>query len=187
MSMRGSWLLLLIFAFTGLGFACGKKEEVARPEQKSLEVKGSDYNNSLPGEEGMKNAVRGYVQAVIDANLSDRHFQFLEKYATEKEAKRVFIFIKPDRERNLAMYMRVNKLSFDNISSSESTNFVDTSEHWDFQYLAIKTSKPTDPVRSIRYKLRYHLIRDGDRWMVSKLEEREKSKTGEYIPPRWKM
>lgn len=182
MAMTRNSFLVLVVGLAMLLPACGKKEE-----GKAVEVKGPAYDNSLPGKEGMKNAVLGYTQAIMDAHLSDRHIKFIRKYATDKEAKRVFVFINTDRERGLAMAMRLNKMTFDNISTSENLNLVDTSENWDFHYLDIKTSKPVEPVKEMRYKLRYTMMREGEKWLVAKLKEREKTLIGEYDPPRWSL
>lgn len=180
--MKAAFPILLIILI--LFSACGKREE---KKGKAPEVKGPKYDNTLPGKEGMKNAILGYNQAVIDGHLSDLHLKFLAKYATGKEAQRVFVFIKTDREKGVAMAMKLNKMTFDNISTSEKVNFVDTSENWDFQNLDIKTSKPIEPVKEMRYKLRYFLVREGEKWLVGKLKEREKTLMGEYDPPRWSL
>lgn len=176
-------VLFLLMSASLMFFGCGKKAD----ERKVPEVKAPSYDNSLPGEEGMKNAIRGYNQAIIDAHLSDLHIKFMAKYATDKEAQRVFVFINTDREKGWAMAMKLNKLTFDNISTSEKVNLVDTSENWDFQYLDIKTSKPIEPVKEMRYRLRYFLVKDGGKWFVAKLKEREKTLIGEYTPPRWSL
>lgn len=183
-TMRFGRVLLLIGLVIMIS-ACGKKEK--EEKGKMAEIKGPAFDNSLPGEEGMKNAVLGYNQANMDAYLSDRHIKFIRKYATEEETKRVFVFINTDREKGVAMAMRMNQMEFDKISTSEKLTVVDTSENWDFHYLDIKTSKPIEPVREMRYKLRYFLEREGDKWVVSKLKEREKAMIGEYTPPRWSL
>lgn len=176
-------ILFLLFLSSLVISGCQKKVE----EKKAQEVKGPAFDNALPGEEGLKNAILGYNQANMDAYLSDRHIKFIRKYATEQETKRVFVFINTDREKGVAMAMRLNKMEFDNISTSEKVNFVDTSENWDFHYLDIKTSKPTEPVREMRYKLRYSLEKEDGKWLVSKLKERERAVIGEYAPPRWSL
>lgn len=188
MFVRWSGFLVLIFLIVSLNFACGKKEETGNETDGQMpEIIEPQYDNYLPGKEGLKNAVKGYIQSVIDANLSDNHVKFIRKYATERETKRVFIFINSDRERKVGLKMRANKVAYGNISTSEKVNFVDTSEHWDFQYLDIASSKPVAPVRSMRYELRYHLQKEEGKWLVHELEEREESKSGEYSPPRLKM
>lgn len=180
MTMRINTMTLLCVAFL-LFSACSKKED------KTPEIKGPSYDNTLPGEEGMKNTILGYNQAVMDAHLSDKHIKFIRNYAGEKETKRVFVFINTDREKGVVMAMRLNNITFDNISSSERLNIVDTSEHWDFHNLDIKTSKPIEPVRELRYKLRYILGKENGKWVVAKLKEREKAVIGEYNPPRWSL
>lgn len=178
---------LLVFVSLAL-FACGKKaDEKKANEKKAIEVKSPTFDNSLQDEEGMKNAIRGYCQAIIDAHLSDMHVKFLKKYATQTEAQRAFVYINVDREKGLAMAMKLNKLTFDNISTSEKVNIVDTSENWDFHYLDIKTSKPIEPVKEMRYSLRYFLKKEDGNWVVAKLKEREKTMIGEYNPPRWSL
>lgn len=173
--------LLLIVGLVVFLTSCGKKED------KEPEVKGPSYDNTIPGKEGMKNTILGYNQAVMDAHLSDKHIKFIRKYAGEREAKRVFVFISTDREKGTAMAMKLNNITFGNISSSERMNFVDTSENWDFHNLDIKTSKPIEPVREMRYKLRYILGKENGKWVVAKLKEREKAVMGEYSPPRWSL
>lgn len=174
-------IILIITGSVLLLSACGKKED------KMPEIKGPTFDNSLPGEEGIKNAIRGYNQAVIDAYLSDAHVKFIHKYATEKEMKRMFVFINTDRERDLAMAMKLNKLVFDEVFASENGATVNTSENWDFHYINIKTGKPNEPVKEMRYKLQYTLEKENGKWVVAKLKEREKSMIGEYSPPRWSL
>lgn len=180
MSMRINTMTLLLVAFL-LFSACSKKED------KTPEIKGPSYDNTLPGEEGMKNTILGYNQAVMDAHLSDKHIKFIRNYAGERETKRVFVFINTDREKGVAMAMKLNKIVFDNMSASERLNFVDTSENWDFHNLDIKTSKPIEPVKEMRYKLRYILGKENGKWVVAKLKERENAMMGEYNPPRWSL
>lgn len=181
--MSGFMLVSLLFLL-----GCQKKaEENKVAENKGQEIKGPSHDNTLPGEEGMKNTILGYNQAVMDAHLSDRHIKFIRKYAGEMETKRVFVFINTDREKGVAMAMKLNKIAFDNMSTSERLNFVDTSENWDFHNLDIKTNKPVEPVREMRYRLRYVLVRENDKWVVAKLKEREKTLIGEYNPPRWSL
>lgn len=195
MTPKKVWILIIAIFLALLASACSEKKEKVeikgvpgkRQTQEMPEIKPPTYDNSLPGEDGMKNAVRGYGQAIIDAHLSTRHIEFIRRYATSKETQRTYVFIKTDWEAGRAMAMRLNKLVFDNVSTSVNANFVDTSEHWDFQYLDIKTSKPLEPVKEMRYKLRYILIKEDNEWVVSKLEEREDTKIGEYYPPRWKL
>lgn len=172
-------ILLALILFS----ACNKKDD----KTKFPEVKAPAYDNTLPGKEGMKNTVLGYSQAIIDAHLSDLHVKFIRKYASEKETKRVSAYIHTDREKDQAMAMRLNKITFDNISTSAAANFADTTEHWDFHYLDIKTSKPLNPVKEMRYKLRYLMERDGDKWVVGKIRERETTVMGDYNPPRWSV
>ena len=183
---KGMSILMLVSLLFLLG--CQKKAEENKVEEnKDQEIKGPSHDNTLPGEEGMKNTILGYNQAVMDAHLSDKHIKFIRNYAGEKETKRVFVFINTDREKGVAMAMKLNKITFDNISSSEKLNTVDTSEHWDFHNLDIKTSKPIEPVREMRYKLRYILVKEDNKWIVAKLKEREKAVIGEYMPPRWSV
>lgn len=180
MTIRNLLLTVGIVGVVMFFTACSNKEDVP-------EVKGPAYDNSLPGEEGVKNAILGYNQAVMDAHLSDMHIKFIRKYATEKETKRVFTFINVDRERNLAMATKLNKLAIENTFVSDNEANVETSENWDFHYLDIKTSKPTEPVREMRYKLRYTLEKENGKWVIARLTETEKAMIGEYNPPRWSL
>lgn len=170
-------ILLLISAVVAPGCKTDKEDK----------VKGPRFDNSLPGKDGIRNAVLGYNQAVMDARLSDRHVKFIRYYASDNEAKRIFVFINTDREKGVAMATKVNKMVFNNISASEKTGYADTSENWDFHNLDIKTSKPVEQVREMRYELRYLLVKERDKWIVSKIREREKALVGDYIPPRWSL
>lgn len=177
--MRMRVLFLLLVTFFSLS-ACNKRDDKNK-------IKGQTFDNSQPGKEGMKNAVIGYCQAVMDAYLSDRHIKFIKKYATDLETKRTFVFINTDREKGQAMAMKLNKIVFENISTSEKLSFADSSESWDYHYLDIKTSRPIEPVKEMRYKLRYTLVKENGNWKVSKLEQKENPVIGEYNPPRWSL
>lgn len=194
------FLLLLVLLLAGCGRGEGeikkgttekreksKKESFVKNQDIAAKIVAPSFDNSLPGEEGLKNAIRGYNTAVINAHLSDAHMRFLSKYAIESESQRVYIWINTDRERKIAMHMRVNKLVFDNVSSSKDSGAVETSEQWDYQFIDVETGKPTEPVKDARYKLRYSLIRQNDAWIVERIEELEKSKIGIYSPPRWSL
>lgn len=166
--------------------ACGK-EEKQKKDLSASEIKATAFDNTVPGKEGIKNTILGYNQSVIDAYLSDRHIKLIRKYATPMEAQRMFVYINTDRERNYAMAMKLNSISFENISVAEPQGFADTAENWDFHYLDIKTSKPIEPVKEMRYKLRYVLLKEDNKWVVAKIKEREKALIGEYSPPRWSL
>ena len=186
--------LLLSISVIIIFTACENSKEQSDSSAKQRDspaVKGvaisSRYDNSLAGIEGMKNAVRGYAQATIDAYLSDTHIKDLKEYAVQSVAKKMFVFINSDRDRGVAMDMRLNRLVFKNISAGEPRNLIDTEEQWDFRYIDIKTLKPVASIKEARYKLRYTIVRDDDKWLISGIEEREKTLMGDYYPPRWEF
>lgn len=156
-------------------------EKKATEEMKKAEPK---YDNSIKETEGIKNAIRGYNQAVIHGNLKEAYLKFIKKYATEYEGSRVVIFVTEDRMKKRVMRSKLSELIFDNISSLNDKAVVDTREEWEFDYIDLDTGKLKEPAKVMSYKLRYTLIWEDNRWLVGKLEQLKEPEITVYSPPR---
>ena len=168
---------MVIFSLFILFNGCSKEESTTagKGERENKEIKLIDppYDTALSGKEGIENTIKGYNQAMINALLADPYFKILRKYATEKEVQRVFIDVEFDMNKGEAMRSWQKELVFENISSSENEGHADTSEVWDYEYVSLKTKEVVQPKATVRYKLRYALIKEDGKWVVSNIKERE--------------
>ncbi len=181
--------VLVIIAISGLVLVlttgCRKgetPEEKAERETREAEPK---YDNALKGEEGIKNAIKGYNQAVIHGNMKQEYLKFVRKYASDHEASRVTVFVEEDRSLGRVMRSRLIELAFDNITAVGDFTHVYTTERWEFDYLDLKTGKLKEPLKEMQYKLKYIMVKDDkDRWIVGRLEQTEKPMITTFSPPR---
>lgn len=153
------------------------KSDQPKKEQAGNEVQVVEptLDTTLAGEDGIENTVKAYNITMRNALLADPYFKVLRKYATEKEVKRVFVDVEYDMQKGVAMRSWQRELVFDNISASGREGYADTSETWDFEYVDLKTKEVVDPKKTMKYKLRYTLEKEEERWVVSKMREREPS------------
>ena len=171
-------LLSLLLSFLILTSACTSEDREAvntenETDRKAFKVVQPPYNTDLPGEEGIKNVINAYNYSVINAQLADPYFKVLRKYATNDETQRVFINAGFDTQQGIAMRSWIKKFIFENISVSEKSAFVDTSEIWNYDYIDIKTKEVAEPKKEMRYKLKYALVKEEGRWVVSEITENE--------------
>ena len=159
------------------GFKTTTKESV----KEAVQIVEPPFDTSLPGAEGLENTIRAYNLSMRNALLDDRYLKMLRKYATEKEVQRVYIDIEFDTLKNVAMRSWQRELAFDNVSASDSSASVDTSETWEFDYVDLKTKEVTEPMKKFKYKLQYSLEKEDGKWVVSKIRELEPSVLTETV------
>ncbi len=177
-------LIAMLGLILGLTIGCRKgetPEEKAEREMREAEPK---YDNSLKGEEGIKNAIRGYNQAVIHGNMKQEYLKFVRKYASDHEASRVTVFVEEDRSLGRVMRSKLIELAFDKFTDVGDFTHVYTTERWEFDYLDIKTGKVKEPLKEMQYKLKYIMVKDKDKWIVGRLEQTEKPLVTTFSPPR---
>lgn len=165
-------------------FSSGCRKSESPEEKEALEMRAAEpkYDNSLEGEEGIKNAVKGYNQAVITGNMASKYLKIVRKYAADRETSRVIVFAEEDRSKGRIMRSKLTELAFDKITTAGDTVDVRTSEKWEFDYIDWKTGKVKEPMREMSYKLKYTLVRMENKWMVGKLEQLETPTIKVYSP-----
>lgn len=166
-------LLAMPLFFTACKNEAKKAEKKATEEKKEFKVIEPTYDTKLPGEEGIKNTIRAYNEVLAKVHLADPYFPVLRKYATDKETQRLFVESNYNTEKGQAMRSWLQELVFESVSPSEKSWTADTYEVWDFDYIDIKTKEVVEPKSRVRYKLRYQLEKEGDKWVVSSIKERQ--------------
>lgn len=177
-------ILVIMGLIVAAASGCKKGEAPEEKAAKEMEDAEPKYDNSIPGEEGIKNAIRGYNQAVIHGNMKTDYLKFVRKYAVDYEASRVVVFVQEDRAKGRVMRSRLNKLIFDNFSTSGDMTFARTTEMWEYDYLDLNTGKLLEPLKGVEYRLKYTLARDKERWLVGRIEQLEQPLVTVYSPPR---
>lgn len=169
--------LMLVF------FGCKKAETPEERAAKETKVAEPRYDNTLEGEEGMKNAIRGYTKVVIDANMKWGLIADIRNYATEVEGSRVNVFIEERRKENAVMRSRLDDLRFGEVSIDADTAFILTQERWLYDYVDLD-GKLVQPLTEMTYHIRYTLVRPEGKWLVAKIEEERPPMVRRIEPPR---
>lgn len=181
-------VVVVVIAVLGivLGVSTGCKKGETPEEKEAREMKEAEpkYDNSLEGEEGIKNAIKGYNQALITGNTASRYLKLVRKYATDYETSRVIVFVEEDRSKGRIMRSKLAELVFEKITTLEDKVEVITSERWEFDYIDHKTGEVVEPMREMSYKLKYILVRMENKWMVGKLEQLETPRIKVYSPAK---
>lgn len=169
--------LTLVICLILFIFACSKEGKENKAEavkdKKEFKVVEPQYDTSLAGREGMENTIRAYNEVLAKVHLADPYFPVLRKYATNKETQRVFVEANFNTEKGVAMRSWLLELVFESISPSEKSGTADTYEIWDFDYIDIKTKEIREPKSRVRYKLKYLLEKEDNKWVVSSIKERQ--------------
>lgn len=155
----------------GVTTGCRKGETPEERAAKETKVAEPQYDNSIEGEEGIKNAVRGYNKAMIDANMQFKLASRLLRYASKGRAAHVGAFIEERRKENAVMRSELSKLVFTNISSGGDRAAAYTQEKWHYDYVAFDDGRLIQPMTEMDYTLIYMLARHEDRWLVYDIEE----------------
>ena len=164
-------LVGILFIFTGCNNDTNVSIEDFKEKKKSEELIVPPYDTSLPGGEGIANTIKAYNVTMRNALLADPYIGLLRNYATEKETQRVFINIENDTLGGVAMRSVQKELVFKNISTFDNGAIADTFERWEFEYVSLETKKVVEPKKEMHYDLRYKLEKEGDKWVISGIEE----------------
>lgn len=176
-------ILVIMGLIVGAASGCRKGEAPEEKAAKETKVAEPKYDNALEGEEGVKNAIRGYAKAVIDSNMKWGLIGNIRNYATEKEGARVNVFIEERRKENAVMRSRLDDLRFEEISIDADMAFAMTRERWFYDYVDLD-GKLMQPMTEMTYYIRYTLVRPEGRWLVAKIEERKPPMVNRIEPPR---
>ena len=129
------------------------------------------YDNSLEGDEGITNAVRGYNKAVIDANMQARNMGKIAAYATTNASYRAISFIEEKRKKGVVMRSKLSRLYFEDITISDEKNAVATTkEVWFFDYVDLE-GKLEQSAKEMVYSLSYKLVKSKRGWIVDEISQ----------------
>lgn len=92
-------------------------------------------------------------------------------YMTSWEFVRVDAYIEKNRQENKAIDQQIVKFSINEVSGSESTKTVETSEEWKYRYFRPGGTYISEELTAT-YAVRYTVVRaeDRDAWLVDKVE-----------------
>ena len=176
-------LLVILFLFLSSACSSEKQEQEISTKKLSEETVAPLYDNFLAGEEGIKNTIRGYNQAVISLNMKLGKFPLIKKYASGSQIHRVISFAMEARTKEAVMRSKLSELYFKNISSTADAATVWTEEKWHYDYVDF-TGKLVQPVKEMNYALKYGLTRFEKGWQVSSVDELLPPSVKDSDPPR---
>lgn len=192
--MKRIWIIIFVLLLP-IADGCGRKEsaevkekqetvQIKQAETKQAETKQAEkgFDNSLEGEEGIRNAIRGYNKAVIEANMRQKNIDKVKRYASGDAIYRVRAFIEERRNNGVVMRSRLSRLVFDEISSDKKTASVKTSELWHYDYVDFE-GKLKQPMTEMAYSLSYSLVRFEEWWIVEEIKEMRPPTVKQISPP----
>lgn len=147
--MKEVWTFSLIFMFL---LACSS-ETVKEDEVKKTILR---YNTLL---------AKGY---------SELNMTPLREVAAEMQAEKEYIHMAALGEGKVRMLSELKSIEFLEVSVTGSSASVRTKEVWDYSHININTNQTVDTQRDIVYSLRYDLVKEGGRWLVSSVKSIDK-------------
>ncbi len=127
----------------------------------------------------LKNTVTAYNKMLAEA-LAKPDPRIMEYFTTSYELSRIdayIVYLKKDKK---VLVSELKNLEFVEIKVSDDgkSSTVDTRELWTFHYVDDVSRKPVTEEESISYENTYHLVREDNRWLVDRIDAREKIREG---------
>ncbi|WP_457635646.1 hypothetical protein [Persephonella sp.] len=133
----------------------------------------------------IKQVIKMYNRTIVEEAKTDRHrdirtfVKMMEDIATEKVAKKLYIWIQSWHENGLFMDSQIKKIKFLDISINKKSAKAVTEEHWSYKYFDKRINKIVKPETNIFYRVEYSLIKKGNRWLISKIKVLEEKQNQE--------
>jgi len=124
----------------------------------------------------IKEVIKIYNHTVIQAskskNLPDiiTFKNMMSDIAVGRVAEKLYIWIMSWHESNLYMDAKLLDIKFTNISVNGDTATAFTDEKWTYRYIDISRGVVAHPETEVRYKMRYDLVKNNDRWLIRKIK-----------------
>lgn len=182
------FLFVVIVMVASVNGGCQQKEpeEVERQAAESGQPKPAavkKYDNSIEGDDGVRNAIRGYNLSVIDANIQGRYSPKIRKYALKDQVYRATAFIEERRMNDAVMRSKLSELHFKNITTSFDVATVRTHEKWHYDYVDLDGNL-IQPMTEMVYELEYKVLRFQNQWMVDEIKELTPPHVRQIAPAR---
>jgi hypothetical protein len=129
-------------------------------------------------EKELKTAVNDYNRTLI-AVLSSGSIDLLNSVATDKEVRRMHLFLSNLNEENKIITADLLSMMFKSVEIKppfkpevKSTQefqeaYVKTEEIWTYKYLNLSTKNVIEGPYKIKYNTRYHVVKLDDKWVVN--------------------
>ncbi len=115
--------------------------------------------------------VRAYNIALIEA-YKDADINYMLPFASEDQLSKLFPVLQALTVTGNSMIAIQDKFAIKRTKVGNDDAFVDTEEKWTYWWQDKFTGEVTKPKQVLDYKIRYHLIKTGGRWVVDRLEQK---------------
>jgi hypothetical protein len=113
--------------------------------------------------------VHRYLRATVEAyRTGDAHG--VSAVAGSAEAKKIAAIVGAKGDMGLTMDAELIEFGVERIERARGEVLVISRERWRWRDLAIGSGTPTGPESVDRYRIRYHLVSAGKRWLVGGVE-----------------
>lgn len=120
----------------------------------------------------LRNVVTAYNKMLVEA-LSKPDSRLMEYFVTTKEMLRIESYITYLKKDKKLLVSELKKIEFLDTAINDDRAAVKTKEEWLYHYIDSKTRQPVTDKETIAYENTYHLIRDGERWVVDRVDIKE--------------
>ncbi len=127
-------------------------------------------------EEKIKEVIKIYNHTVIQASKSRSlpdivtFKNMMSDIAVGRIAEKLYIWVMSWHESNLFMDAKLIDIKYVDISIKDKTATVFTDERWTYKYIDAAQGTVAHPETEIRYRMRYDLIKDKDKWLIKKIK-----------------
>lgn len=146
------------------------------------------YGFSYADVDQIKEKIMLYSKIVIEESRSERHkdirdfVKMMEDITTHQVARKLYIWIQSWHENGLFMNSKLLKIDFKKIQINKNKAEVITEEKWRYNYFDRRINKKVLPDTDLFYRVRYHLSKVKDRWIITDikvLKEKKISQEGD--------
>ncbi len=130
----------------------------------------------------MEDLVRRYNSAVAEAYRTG-DFQVAQPLVGADELRRLAAHIGVRLDQGITMDARLVELRFEGMERKEGEVVVATEERWHYLDRKVGTGQQVGQDSKDHYRMRYHIVKAGDRWVVDHTEFAEKPEVGRTEVP----
>lgn len=135
--------------------------------------------------EQIKTAIMRYNQLLMEG-YQKLSMNPLQEVATKEQAEKAYYHMAALGEGGMRMESKLKKIDYQEIKfPSQDEVCVTTREIWDFSHNDLRTGEKKYEQKDFAYLTKYELKREGNRWMIQKINAVEGDPAKKTEPPKW--
>lgn len=121
----------------------------------------------------LKGTIEKYNQ-LLSEGYKNMNMNPLQEAATKRQAETLYTHMAALGEGQVRMESTLKKIQFSEVQiQQENKATIKTKEVWDFKHTTIDKNKVVLDEKDYEYSITYELVKEGSRWLVSKVVAKE--------------